>query len=146
MTLTWLARQTATVVATGALALGGFAATASASTAARTAPAAATAASTASAPAAGIRLPRDFPRPPHSVLIKEVRSGRTSAFELRVRSERSAYRFWLRELPRHGWTIVRAISRGRVAAIRFRGHGDGGPATEILINKRKAAVFLTKNR
>lgn len=80
-------------------------------------------------------LPKRFPRPPHSSILKEHFKGRNHDYELNVTSTTDALRFWKHELPKHGWTIKRAHLKGPLKFILFKGHGDGaGKNTGEAIN------------
>jgi hypothetical protein len=81
-------------------------------------------------------LPKHFPKPPQSVVIKEHFKGRNDAYELKVTTMSSAMRFWARTLPKHGWTITRAHLKGPLKFIYFQGHGYGkGKHTGKNINR-----------
>jgi hypothetical protein len=91
---------------------------------------------TATAHSALAPLPKHFPTPPHSVVIREHFKGRNDSYELRVATMSSAMRFWVRALPKHGWTISSAHLKGSPKFIFFHGHGYGkGKYTGKNINR-----------
>jgi hypothetical protein len=70
-------------------------------------------------------LPKDFPKPPHSVVMQEHFKGRNDEYELRVTTMSGAMRFWAGTLPKYGWTVKRAHLQGPLEFILFQGHGYG---------------------
>lgn len=89
-------------------------------------------------------LPKHFPKPPHSSILKEHFKGRNHAYLLKVKSNKTAMTFWKRELSEHGWT-VKVLHIGKLTQLRFKGHGYGGQRTDInFISKRRAAVLFHK--
>jgi hypothetical protein len=81
-------------------------------------------------------LPKQFPIPPHAVVVKEHFKGRNDAYELKVASMSAAMRFWVRTLPKHGWAVRRAHLNGPLKFIFFHGHGYGkGKYTGKNINR-----------
>jgi hypothetical protein len=81
-------------------------------------------------------LPKQFPKPAHSVVIQEHFKGRNDEYELKVTTMSSAMRFWAGTLPKHGWTVKRAHLKGPLKFIFFQGHGYGrGKHTSKNINR-----------
>jgi hypothetical protein len=133
--MTTLTRRLSTLAVTGALTFGGFASAAGA------APSHDAAAASHAAPA--VKLPHSFPTPAHSALIKKQKKNGLREFVFAVKSQKSAYRFWKRELPKKGWTIRRAGNNDGGKEILMKGHGFSHD-TGIVINGKRAAVIFDK--
>jgi hypothetical protein len=85
------------------------------------------AASTIAAQATTSSLPKDFPKPPHSKVLKERVTTNNRYYVLVVNSDNAAAKYLTRRLPHHGWKVSspRQIS-GSEKIYDFTGHGYGG--------------------
>lgn len=80
-------------------------------------------------------LPKHFPKPPHSSILKEHFKGKDHDYMLQVTSRKSALAFWQHKLPDRGWTFTKASHGGGLSIYHFKGHGYGGKKTEIYFRK-----------
>jgi hypothetical protein len=69
------------------------------------------------------KLPSGFPKPPGSSVGSKQKDGKETLYSLTVKSEPEAYKYWKKELPKHGWKIHKAKSKNDMAVIEFTGHG-----------------------
>jgi hypothetical protein len=103
---------------------------------------------TASTDARPPKLPAHFPKPPGSSVQSKKTTGKETLYLMTVKSEPQAFKYWKKELPKHGWKIKKAVSKDGKGIIEFTGHGytkgTSAESTGISVSSTSADVGFYK--